>query len=523
MGCGLSDAVQLQRCFPPSLGFFLRWGEKNAAVSDALDSVNMIYESRAKKLAASFAGFITPLVYIFVILLVGIVVLSVFLPLFSLISSLSYSMHRPPATEAFPPDFILMQMLGVLEAGVILLVVKLVLYWSRWPLKRQLFENVLNFLGWAMAFAATTFLLVFCVNVLVGVFWILAVPSFVILTQFRKMRANQQSFLWLLAMAAEKNMPLAPALTAFAQETGGRFGNRILELSAMLREGIDLPDALRMVPDLIPEEHMTIICSAEKSGVLAQGLRAAASSCDKEKEGWGLLSGKLAYLLGMVLVTCGLLTFIMIKIIPSFEKIFKDFGEKLPDVTLALIGAANHSLIFWPILTLAMIFVALAFLYSFFRYLGFRVIDLPGVERLLWRKHSANILDNLAISVENNRTINAGLGTLAQCYPTASIRVRLSAALVEIAEGDSWLGCLLRHKLIGKADYAVLQAAQRAGNLPWAMREMAETNRRRLAARMNALAQAAFPPVVLCFGAIFLLLGCALFKPLILLIIQKSC
>jgi type II secretory pathway component PulF len=129
----------------------------------------------------------------------------------------------------------------------------------------------------------------------------------------------------------------------------------------------------------------------------------------------------------------------------------------------------------------------------------------------------------LAISVENSRTINAGLGTLAQCYPTASIRVSLSAALVEIAEGDSWLGCLLRHKLIGKADYAVLQAAQRAGNLPWAMREMADTNRRRLAARMNALVQAAFPPVVLCFGALILFLGCALFKPLITLMILKSC
>ena len=43
----------------------------------------------------------------------------------------------------------------------------------------------------------------------------------------------------------------------------------------------------------------------------------------------------------------GILTFIMIKIVPSFEKIFKDFGTNLPPVTLALMGASHWFVNFW--------------------------------------------------------------------------------------------------------------------------------------------------------------------------------
>ena len=134
------------------------------------------------------------------------------------------------------------------------------------------------------------------------------------------------------------------------------------------------------------------------------------------------------------------------------------------------------------------------------------------------RKHSAAIMDNLALAVENRRPLDAALQTLARSYPNESIRVRLSLASSEVQAGVAWDESLSRRGLIRPSDLAVLQAAGRAGNLPWAMREMADSNRRRLAYRLNVLVQTIFPPVVLCFGAMVLFVVVALFKPLITLI-----
>ena len=50
------------------------------------------------------------------------------------------------------------------------------------------------------------------------------------------------------------------------------------------------------------------------------------------------------------------------------------------------------------------------------------------------------------------------------------------------------------------------------------MQEMAESGRRRFAYRLQAIAQAAFPPVVILFGLMVMFIVVALFMPLVALI-----
>jgi type II secretory pathway component PulF len=64
----------------------------------------------------------------------------------------------------------------------------------------------------------------------------------------------------------------------------------------------------------------------------------------------------------------------------------------------------------------------------------------------------------------------------------------------------------------------VLEAAERAGNLSWALRELAEGSERRLGYRMQALAQVLFPLIVILIGGIVFLLAVAYFSPLIRLV-----
>jgi type IV pilus assembly protein PilC len=53
------------------------------------------------------------------------------------------------------------------------------------------------------------------------------------------------------------------------------------------------------------------------------------------------VKGAMVYPVVVVLVAVGILTFIMIKIVPQFEKIFKDFKQELPVVTKMLITLSH--------------------------------------------------------------------------------------------------------------------------------------------------------------------------------------
>ena len=84
--------------------------------------------------------------------------------------------------------------------------------------------------------------------------------------------------------------------------------------------------------------------------------------------------------------------------------------------------------------------------------------------------------------------------------------------------GGDWCESLRRHGLIRQPELAILQAAQRVGNLPWALTEMADSVRRRLAYRVQAVAQLLFPPIVILMGLVVMFIVVALFLPLISLI-----
>ena len=114
------------------------------------------------------------------------------------------------------------------------------------------------------------------------------------------------------------------------------------------------------------------------------------------------------------------------------------------------------------------------------------------------------------------------IATMARCYPTWSIRWRLHGLLVDITTGMDFADSMRQRGLVSQADVAVLHAAQRAGNLAWALREIADSNRRRLAYRLQAWLQVLFPAAIVGFGIVALLFYLSYFVPLLALIQKLS-
>ena len=152
--------------------------------------------------------------------------------------------------------------------------------------------------------------------------WIVLI--FVIVEGSRKYRATRQyGLLWLLTVSAERSMPLAPAIEAFARERGGSFSRRAKRLAEMLNAGVPLPDALDQCPGLLPRYATPTIRVGYETGTLARALRRAATVHYLDEPFWMALQAKIAYLLLLPVFGCLLLMFVMLKIVPQFEKIFE--------------------------------------------------------------------------------------------------------------------------------------------------------------------------------------------------------
>ena len=95
---------------------------------------------------------------------------------------------------------------------------------------------------------------------------------------------------------------------------------------------------------------------------------------------------------------------------------------------------------------------------------------------------------------------------------------RLVRVKRDVEHGSDWVESLSDHGLIRPLDEAVLKSAERVGNLPWALEEMAASNDRRLGYRLQLVLQMLFPLTIIGIGALVFIFAVAYFSPLVKLI-----
>jgi protein transport protein HofC len=345
-----------------------------------------------------------------------------------------------------------------------------------------------------------------------------AIVSAVAVIYGRRRSTQQDALLWALAVAAERGMPLGATLDAFAGQCRGGYRRKVLAAAQHLKLGASLPEAASREPGLFPRDAETLIRVGSETGMLPSALREASTLRAGTRRPWGDLALRIAYLVWVIIVLEGIVSFISYFILPKFEAIFADFGMSLPSITIITIEATHFLIKFWPVLVLIVLAQAGLLLLATVSSLGLLPWDLPLVNRLFRSRHSALICRCLARVVEGNRPITQGLATLARIYPVSPIRARLRCAADDVTRGEHWCEAMARHGLIGPADAVLLESAQRLGNLPWALRVSAENIERRLTFRLQLVVQWLLPLLVLAIGAVVFVVAVSYFAPVVSLI-----
>lgn len=329
--------------------------------------------------------------------------------------------------------------------------------------------------------------------------------------------AQQESLLWVLALAADRGRPLGPAVKALAESSSGSERVRLRRLAEALDHGLSLPDALAFVPRSATAAAQLQVRVGHDSGALAAALRDAASARSARPAAWRSFGARAAYLCLLFVAIQGITAFLLAFTLPKFEAIFRDFGFGLPAVTRRVIGWGQWALGGYMLPVIGVV-EGLLLIYLPFAFGGFAELSVPFLDVLFLRRHSVLILRGLAMVVEGGRPLGPAFRTMAASYPTGWVQERMAGVAAAAEHGVDWIDALRRFGLISGADVALLDAARRAGNLPWALRELAEGSERRLGYRLQAVGQVLTTLLLLALAAFVALFAVAFFYPLITLI-----
>jgi type IV pilus assembly protein PilC len=151
-----------------------------------------------------------------------------------------------------------------------------------------------------------------------------------------------------LSILQDAGLPILRSLRILeTQAKPGRFKNCLLDVCDEIEGGATLSEAMAKSPKAFDRLYVNMIKAGEAGGALEVILRRLAEFQERAQSLKRKVKGAMVYPVVVVMVAVGILTFIMIKIVPAFEKIFKDFKQELPGMTKMLIAISHAAYDYW--------------------------------------------------------------------------------------------------------------------------------------------------------------------------------
>ncbi|ACL03479.1 type II secretion system F family protein [Desulfatibacillum aliphaticivorans] len=165
----------------------------------------------------------------------------------------------------------------------------------------------------------------------------------------------------------DAGLPLIQCLDILhSQEENKTFKKTLRDVKSSVEGGSTLADALRKYPNQFDDLFVNMVAAGEIGGILDTILQRLAAYMEKAAALKARVKGALTYPIIVIIVAAIVVGVILVFVIPTFEKMFADFGKALPAPTQLCINLSRFttSNIVYIIVTLVLS------IFSFKRFLG---------------------------------------------------------------------------------------------------------------------------------------------------------
>ncbi|HBJ34544.1 MAG TPA: hypothetical protein DDZ51_07225 [Planctomycetaceae bacterium] len=283
---------------------------------------------------------------------------------------------------------------------------------------------------------------------------------------------TQRSLLRILDFALRHRVAAAPLVEQLAFEHQGAESTTLRQVAYMLASDVSTISALEQTRGAVDETTLLALRLAEETGTLAETyelcLREDSDARFRVDDPTYSPSSQLLQRALGILTACFVLTFLAMFIIPTFAKMFEEFGLSLPGFTLLMIVLFDRFGFLLLLFTLAII----AWLVVFALWLRDWQWQ-PWKPAYPKRPTSVRLRALLALVVGSGRPVAAAMETLTKFQTSSAIRNRLVAARQSMRNGeDPWLA-MANQNLLRRQEAESLRLAPDDSTQRWLLQQAA--------------------------------------------------
>ncbi len=246
-----------------------------------------------------------------------------------------------------------------------------------------------------------------------------------------------------LSILQDAGLPILRSLKILEEQAKpGALKNSLIDVCDEIEGGASLSEAMAKAPRAFDRLYVNMIKAGEAGGSLENILQRLAEFKERTQGLKNKVIGAMMYPVMVVLFTIGILTFIMLFIIPQFEEMFTEFGIELPAMTVLLMKISGRVCQLWflfPLIPIGMVlFVTLVCKFKAGR-MGWHLflLKLPVMGKLVEKANLARTTRTLGALVASGVPIIEGLTITRETSGNAMYEKLYSKVTDSIRAGET--------------------------------------------------------------------------------------
>ncbi|MFI5306779.1 MAG: type II secretion system F family protein [Polyangiales bacterium] len=320
----------------------------------------------------------------------------------------------------------------------------------------------------------------------------------------------------------DAGLPLVQCLDILSSQGDNKTFNAILkDVKSSVEGGATFSDSLKRHPKVFDELFVNLVAAGEMGGILDTILNRLGIYIEKRVKLQRQVRGALVYPIAVMCIAIGVLTILLTKVVPTFEKMFADFGgtDKLPALTKFVIGMSHSMVEKLPLMTGVGITGFFGITYSYRTRRGKRfwhwlMLNFPAVGSTMRKIAVARFTRTMGTLLASGVPILDALRIVAKTAGNVLIETALNSVADRITEGKTMVEPLAETKLFPSMVVQMIGVGEQTGALDQMLNKIADFYEEEVDVAVSALTAMMEPIMMVGIGGMVGFMLIAMYMPI---------
>ncbi len=321
------------------------------------------------------------------------------------------------------------------------------------------------------------------------------------------------------ATMIDAGLPLVQCLEILGSQTENKtFANAIVKVRGDVEGGSTFADALKRHPRIFDDLYSNMVAAGEAGGILDTILNRLAVYIEKNVALKKKIKGAMTYPTIVMVIAVGVVAIMLIFVIPSFAKMFTDFGGQLPGPTQIVLNLSNIFVKWWWLIGLGIALPIIGIKQIYRTNRGREIMDdmflrLPVVGILIRKVAVAKFTRTLSTLITSGIPILEGLDIVARTAGNKTVEKAIIKTKQGISEGKTIAEPLKQTNVFPPMVVQMISVGEAAGALDTMLAKIADFYDEEVDSAVGALTSMLEPILMVFLGVTLGFMVIAMYLP----------